>query len=75
MGKYDQSESKTCLDPKKINKKYIISEGDFIMSRANTIELVGAVVVVKQVTNSVMLSDKTLRIKMKKIYKPFLKNY
>lgn len=74
-GEYDQSESKTCLDPKKINKKYIISEGDFIMSRANTIELVGAVVVVKQVTNSVMLSDKTLRIKMKKIYKPFLKNY
>lgn len=61
-GAYDESESKTCVDPLKINPNYFIADGDFILSRANTIELVGACVIVNKVTRSVMLSDKTLRI-------------
>lgn len=61
-GTYDESESKTCVDPLKVNPAYFIADGDFILSRANTIELVGACVIVKKVTRHVMLSDKTLRI-------------
>ncbi|MCU5782500.1 restriction endonuclease S subunits-like protein [Alcanivorax balearicus MACL04] len=61
-GEYDESESKTCMDPSKVNENYFINKGDFLLSRANTIELVGACVVAKNVTKRVMLSDKTLRI-------------
>ncbi|MBL3527969.1 MAG: restriction endonuclease subunit S [gamma proteobacterium endosymbiont of Lamellibrachia anaximandri] len=74
-GEYDQSESKTCLDPEKVVSEYFIREGDFIMSRANTIELVGAAVIVRHVSKSVMLSDKTLRISMDNSLKPFALHY
>lgn len=62
-GEYNESESKTCKDPNKINPKYYINEGDFLFSRANTIDLVGACVIVRQTQKTIMLSDKTLRIK------------
>ncbi|MFZ4772682.1 MAG: restriction endonuclease subunit S [Chlamydiia bacterium] len=62
-GEYNESESKTCNDPTKINSKLYVNEGDFLFSRANTIDLVGACVIVKQVKKNIMLSDKTLRIK------------
>ncbi|MCI5146659.1 MAG: hypothetical protein D3923_14315, partial [Candidatus Electrothrix sp. AR3] len=61
-GVYNEAESKTCMDPEKINPDYFIKESDFLFSRANTIELIGACVFVKKVTKSIMLSDKTLRI-------------
>jgi len=61
-GEYDETESKTCLDADKINEDLFIREGDFLLSRANTIELVGASVIAKTVTKRIMLSDKTLRI-------------
>ena len=38
-----------------------VEEGDFLFSRANTIELVGACVIVKQISKRLMLSDKILR--------------
>lgn len=61
-GEYDETESKTCLDGDKINEEWFIRTGDFLLSRANTIELVGASVIAKTVTKRIMLSDKTLRI-------------
>jgi type I restriction enzyme S subunit len=61
-GEYNESESKTCVDMSKVNSNYFIRKGDFILSRANTIELVGACVIAKKVTKQIMLSDKTLRI-------------
>ncbi len=61
-GEYDESESKTCREASKIVPEYFIKPGDFLLSRANTIELVGAVVIVKRTTKHVMLSDKTLRV-------------
>ena len=61
-GEYDESESKTCNDIKMENETYMIHSGDFILSRANTIDLVGACVIAKIVTRRIMLSDKTLRI-------------
>ena len=62
-GEYDESESKTCIDAAKENDAYLILSGDFILSRANTIDLVGACVIARKVTKKIMLSDKTLRIK------------
>jgi type I restriction enzyme S subunit len=61
-GEYDESESKTCIDPSKINPNYFVAQNDFILSRANTIDLVGACVIARKVTKRIMLSDKTLRI-------------
>jgi type I restriction enzyme, S subunit len=61
-GEYNESESKTCMDTSKVNSAYLIRSGDFLLSRANTIDLVGACVIAKRVTKKIMLSDKTLRI-------------
>ncbi len=63
-GEFNETESKTCLDEKLINEKLLIRSGDFLFSRANTIELVGACVIVKKVTKDIMLSDKTLRFQL-----------
>ncbi|MDX2242831.1 MAG: restriction endonuclease subunit S [Leptolyngbyaceae cyanobacterium bins.302] len=65
-GEYDESESKTCLEQDKTEEKFLIEAEDFLFSRANTIELVGACVIAKRVTLRVMLSDKTLRFKFSK---------
>jgi type I restriction enzyme S subunit len=64
-GRYDECESKTCLDPSRISEELLIRKGDFLISRANTVELVGACVIAEQVSKKVMLSDKTLRIQFK----------
>jgi type I restriction enzyme S subunit len=61
-GFYDEKESKTVTDPEKVNKNYIVKKGDFIISRANTLELVGAAVIAEQTSGKIMLSDKTLRL-------------
>jgi type I restriction enzyme S subunit len=74
-GEYDEAESKTCIDPEKVKPGYFIRPGDFILSRANTIELVGASVIVRHVTQNVMLSDKTLRLTMDDALKPFFLHY
>jgi type I restriction enzyme, S subunit len=73
---YDEEESKTVLDNKKINTNFLVEKGDFLMSRANTLELIGAVVLVENVTKNLMLSDKTLRLIFKKgISKEFILFY
>lgn len=61
-GEYNEIESKTCIDATKINPNYYIKENDFLMSRANTIQLVGACVISRDVTLTNMLSDKILRL-------------
>jgi type I restriction enzyme S subunit len=74
-GQYDEAESKTCIDPAKVNPSYFIREGDFLLSRANTIELVGACVLVRRVTQPIMLSDKTLRLSIDDERKSFILQY
>jgi type I restriction enzyme S subunit len=74
-GEYDETESKTCLDSTRVDPSILIRSGDFLLSRANTIELVGACVVVKNVTKSVMLSDKTLRLSFGGVNKIFYLHY
>jgi type I restriction enzyme S subunit len=63
-GTYDENESKTCNDEGRIEEKYLVRDGNFLFSRANTIELVGACVIVGKTTKQLMLSDKTLRFKV-----------
>lgn len=60
-GTYDEMESKTCLDKSRVEEKYLIRSDEFLFSRANTIELIGACVIAKKVRLQVMLSDKILR--------------
>ncbi len=60
-GIYDEHETKTCLDWERVEPRYFIKPDDFLFSRANTIELVGACVIAHKVTRKVMLSDKILR--------------
>jgi type I restriction enzyme S subunit len=63
-GVFNEQESKTCMDPDRIEERYLIQEGDFLFSRANTIDLVGACVIVRHVSKRLMLSDKTLRFRI-----------
>ena len=63
-GYFNEEESKT-LDKRALfleNRK--IQKGNFLISRANTLELVGAPVIVKRITKELMLSDKVLRLVM-----------
>lgn len=60
-GEFDESESKTCFSHDSFNANYLIKKNDFLFSRANTIELIGACVIVKKVDKKLMLSDKILR--------------
>ncbi|MFX9065652.1 hypothetical protein ABTN38_19965, partial [Acinetobacter baumannii] len=60
-GFFDEMESKTCFSKELLNKMYLIKKGDFLFSRANTIELIGACVLVNKIEKTLMLSDKILR--------------
>lgn len=62
-GTFDELESKTCQDITRINPSYLIKRGDFLFSRANTIQLVGACVIVGEISKELMLSDKILRFR------------
>lgn len=61
-GEYDEQESKTCTEESRVNPDLLVKTGDFLFSRANTVELVGACVIAKTVRLNVMLSDKILRL-------------
>ncbi len=75
-GFFDELQSKTCFSKDSLNEKYLINKGDFLFSRANTIELIGACVIVHKVEKSLMLSDKILRfIFAKNISKEYVLYY
>ena len=69
-GTYNEEESKTCLDPGRIETRYFVKPGDFLFSRANTIQLVGACVIAQKVTRKIMLSDKILRFRFSDMVLP-----
>jgi len=62
FGYFKEEESKTCLSKNDWHDEYAIHKGDFLISRANTLELVGSCVVVDSVHKKIMLSDKILRM-------------
>lgn len=71
-GSFNEQESKTCPSDKQFNSNYQIHPGDLLISRANTIELVGACVIVGSVSKRLMLSDKILRILVEDELKPWI---
>ena len=69
-GTYDELESKTCLDASRMEERFFVRPDDFLFSRANTIELIGACVIAKKITLRVMLSDKILRFRFSSAANP-----
>jgi len=63
-GRFNDAESKTLPVGKNPPHRCRIAVGDFLISRANTLDLVGACVIVDRVTRAVFLSDKVLRLVM-----------
>lgn len=63
-GEFDEDESKALHPGTEIDPADLIRPGDFLISRANTIELVGAPVIVKQFRRRLVLSDKVLRLRV-----------
>ncbi len=65
-GFFNELESKTCIDPSVYNKNIQIKKGDFLFSRANTIQLIGNCVIVENIHKKLILSDKILRLEINK---------
>ena len=63
-GRFDPSQSKTLPSDYAPPAKALIREGDLLISRANTLELVGSVVIVEEPPTNLYLSDKILRLVM-----------
>lgn len=62
-GTFFQDESKTCYDNNCWKQEYAIHAHDFLISRANTADLVGSCVIVEHISKKLMLSDKILRLR------------
>lgn len=62
-GEFDASENKALLNGDKPKPKELVRKGDVLISRANTTELVGSVVHVRDDYDRLMLPDKVLRIR------------
>ncbi|EIU7138262.1 restriction endonuclease subunit S [Pseudomonas aeruginosa] len=71
-GTFNEQESKTLFDSSHLKPEEKIQLGDFLISRANTLELVGSCVLVKQLSKNLYLSDKVLRLVLADESKPWL---
>lgn len=70
-GEFNELESKTCTLPEQWNEKVQIRTGDFLFSRANTLQLVGNCVIVSEIERRLMLSDKILRLSFNDLVVPY----
>jgi type I restriction enzyme, S subunit len=61
-GEFDETENKTVPPGHTIDQHFEIKPGDILLSRANTVELVGAPVLVQQCRPRLLLSDKSMRL-------------
>lgn len=71
-GTFNEQESKTLFDSSHLKPEEKIQLGDFLISRANTLELVGSCVLVEQLSKNLYLSDKVLRLVLADESKPWL---
>lgn len=71
-GRFDEDESKTLPADSAVSERVRIQSGDFLISRANTLELVGACVIVEEISRNLYLSDKVLRLLVAEELKPWL---
>ena len=74
-GKFNPKETKTVADPSKVDPNLFIQPGDLLVTRANTLELVGASVVVDEIHYKIMLSDKVWRVDVLEIDKNYINFY
>lgn len=71
-GEFNPLESKTVPESLVLNNKTKIQEGDFLISRANTRELVGACVIAGNFDGELHLSDKVLRLRFASKIEPYV---
>jgi type I restriction enzyme S subunit len=72
-GVYQSNENKAVLDESQYNPKMEVRTGDLLMTRKNTLELVGACAYVHETTPRLMLPDIVFRLDVKDCYdKQFL---
>lgn len=64
-GRFDPAKIKTAPADALLDVRNKINDGDFLISRANTLELVGAPVIAESVPPDTYLSDKVLRLNFK----------
>lgn len=74
-GKFDDRETKTVIDQSKIDPNLFIQKGDFLISRANTLELVGASVIVDEINYKIMISDKVWRVSFLEVNSSYVNSY
>jgi type I restriction enzyme S subunit len=74
-GTFDPAQSKTLPHDFDPDPQSLICNGDFLLSRANTLELVGACVIVDQAPHNLYLSDKVLRLKLPEDLKPWVLHF
>ncbi len=74
-GKFNFEETKTVSDRTKIDSRLFIQDDDFLISRANTLELVGASVIVDRIEHRIMLSDKVWRVNFIEVNKRYVNFY
>ncbi len=74
-GVFNENESKTLLSTEHLQSNHKIDIGDLLISRANTLELVGACVMVKNLSKNLYLSDKVLRLEIDELLKPLVLRY
>jgi len=61
-GEFDEKENKVLPKGVKPSVEFQIRMGDYLISRANTEELIGKSVIVKEINSNLLLSDKSIRI-------------
>ena len=71
FGVFDERENKALPISYVVPPSMEVRPGDFIMSRANTVELVGACALVRKTRPKLMLSDKTFRFQFHEPRKGF----
>ena len=69
-GEFREHENKTVLPGRDIDPRLEIRPGDLLVSRANTVDYVGAVVLVRDCRPRLLLSDKSLRLVPKSVVLP-----
>lgn len=65
-GDFNPTESKAISADVEFEESHIVRQGDLLISRANTTELVGAVSLVKMIPPKVLLPDKLWRVEFQK---------
>ena len=75
-GKFDEKENKVLPTNVSPTLEYKINEGDYLISRANTEELIGKSVIVGDLNSNLLLSDKSIRLVFsEQVSKSYLKFY